>query len=192
MPAPKRVRIDAEERKRQILDAAIRTFGRQGYRQGALKDIAAEVGISLQGVLHHFGTKEALLAATLRHRNEIRAASFDTIRNEQGVVALFESFLTQNVAEPELMRLYVTLAAEATDEQHPAHAYFVERYAETWRMARSAVQTDQERGRVAPGDPDQRAHELIALSDGLQLQYLLGVPMDLVTTFRRAALALLT
>lgn len=192
MPAPKRVRIDAEERKRQILDAAIRTFGRQGYRQGALKDIAAEVGISLQGVLHHFGTKEALLAATLRHRNEIRAASFDTIRNEQGVVALFESFLTQNVAEPELMRLYVTLAAEATDEQHPAHAYFVERYAETWRMARSAVQADQERGRVAPGDPDQRAHELIALSDGLQLQYLLGVPMDLVTTFRRAALALLT
>jgi AcrR family transcriptional regulator len=192
MATTKRTRIDADERKRQILDAAVRIFGRQGYRQGALKDIAAEVGISMQGILHHFGTKEALLAATLRRRNEIRADSFERIREEQGVIALFESFLVQNADEPELMRLYVTLAAEATDEEHPAHDYFVERYADTWRMARDTILADQRAGRVAEGDADQRAHELVALSDGLQLQFLLGLPMDVAAVFRKAAAALLT
>ncbi|MGO7983453.1 TetR/AcrR family transcriptional regulator, partial [Rhizobium johnstonii] len=58
-------RTDPSIRRTQILDAAVDVFGKQGYRNGSLRDVADAVGLSIQGVLHHFPSKEELLLEVL-------------------------------------------------------------------------------------------------------------------------------
>ena len=68
------------------------------------------------------------------------------------------------------------VSAEATAADHPAHAYFVRRYENSVAGARIAptnkrAGTGALRGGVAPA---AAGRQLIALMDGLQVQWLLG------------------
>src|SRR5687768_3303093 len=54
-----------------IVDAALRAFAQRGYRGASIDSIAVEVGVSRQGVLHHFPSKVDLLVAVLEHRDEL-------------------------------------------------------------------------------------------------------------------------
>ena len=58
-----RPRRTAEEAHRRILDATERRLIDGGPEAVRLQDIAADVGISHPGILHHFGSRERLLAA---------------------------------------------------------------------------------------------------------------------------------
>ena len=53
-----RVRKSPEERRREIMDAAVRLVGEKGYYGTSLKEIADAVGMSQPGLLHYIGTKE--------------------------------------------------------------------------------------------------------------------------------------
>ncbi|WP_052372982.1 TetR/AcrR family transcriptional regulator [Amycolatopsis taiwanensis] len=186
-------RSTPEQRRLQIIDAAVSVFGRQGYRQGALKTVADEVGLTIQGLLHYFPTKEELLLAALHHRNALDRENLQRVLEEGGVVAVTRYILQRNVEHPGFMRLFVTLAAEATDPDHPAHEYFVERYTRVFSYAGEAIQADVRKGAIRPDvDADALAEQLVALMDGLQLQALLRPEMDLLAAFDRAVAALVT
>jgi AcrR family transcriptional regulator len=58
-------RISATERREQILDAATRVFGEQGYYGATTDRIAREAGISQPYVLRLFGSKERLFIDVL-------------------------------------------------------------------------------------------------------------------------------
>jgi len=57
-----------------ILAKATRLFARQGYEGTSVQDVADAVGVTKQGVLHHYASKEelrrAVVDATLSHWNE--------------------------------------------------------------------------------------------------------------------------
>ena len=44
----------------QALEAALRLFSRQGFRATSMRQIAAESGISVGNLYHHFANKEEL------------------------------------------------------------------------------------------------------------------------------------
>ena len=58
--APRNVGADPEKRKR-ILDAAIRTFGRRGFHEARIAEIAAAAGVAEGTVYLYFKNKEDLL-----------------------------------------------------------------------------------------------------------------------------------
>ena len=58
-------RTGGEKRKHQLIEEAIRAFGRDGYAGASLDQIAAAAGIRKQTLLYYFPTKEALLEACL-------------------------------------------------------------------------------------------------------------------------------
>lgn len=49
-----------KEKQNTIIDAALKTFGTNGYKKTSISDIAAAAGISKAMVFHYFGTKKAL------------------------------------------------------------------------------------------------------------------------------------
>jgi TetR/AcrR family transcriptional regulator, fatty acid metabolism regulator protein len=55
-----------EERRRQILDAAVRAFAQKGYYASRVSDIAEEAGVAYGLVYHYFESKEAVLEAIFR------------------------------------------------------------------------------------------------------------------------------
>ena len=58
--------IAQEEKRRLILDAAVRTFARSGYHATRVGDIAEEAGVAYGLVYHYFSSKEDLLETIFR------------------------------------------------------------------------------------------------------------------------------
>ncbi|MDY7557643.1 TetR family transcriptional regulator C-terminal domain-containing protein [Cryobacterium sp. 10C3] len=88
---------------------------------------------------------------------------------------------------PGLVELHCVLSAEATAPEHPAHQYFLDRY--TWVVALmiEAFSNAQAAGQLAEAvEPASAARSLIALSDGLQVQWLLAPDtLDMAEELRR-------
>ena len=59
--APKVSEQYMEERRSQILDAAVATFSRKGFHQTTIEDIRLEAGVSRGAVYHYFKTKEDII-----------------------------------------------------------------------------------------------------------------------------------
>jgi len=172
-------------RRQQILRTALEVFAEQGYRGSSLREIADRVGISQAGVLHHFGSKEVLLAAVLEERD---AVDKQLVRHAKGIALLdaLRDLVAHNTQVPGLIRLYVTLSAEATDPEHPAHDFFVGRYARVRAEFARELAAARDTGDIGPEtDVDRATQLLVAVMDGLQIQWLLDERMDMVAAFDR-------
>ncbi|MBC7291678.1 MAG: TetR family transcriptional regulator C-terminal domain-containing protein [Actinotalea sp.] len=78
-----------------------------------------------------------------------------------------------NAAAPGLVELYAVLSAEAGDPEHPAHDFFVRRYARLRAELTTAFRQAADEGRLRPGvEPARAAVLLVACWDGLQVQWL--------------------
>lgn len=162
-------------RRRDILEAAIDVFSSNGFRSGSIREIAERVGMSQAGLLHHFTNKNELLAQVLQLRddrarvrmNGITAPGIETLRE-------FIAVIEHNATVPGLVELHCVLSAEATAPDHPAHAYFEDRYTGLIADLTAAFDQVASAGQLAPGtSPDSAARGIVAMSDGLQLQWLL-------------------
>ncbi len=161
-------------RRDKIIDAAIEQFGEVGYRAAGLRDIAASAGITHPGLLYHFGSKDELLAAVLKYRDDQQGAMITAVQpTPDAVLDALYALAEQNTAEVRIVEMFATLSAEATDPNHPAHEYFRARYADVRRRFTALAQVLVDAGWTRPGlSADVAATNIIALMDGLQLQWL--------------------
>jgi TetR/AcrR family fatty acid metabolism transcriptional regulator len=60
------VAVSQEEKRRQILEAAVRAFARKGYHACRVGEIAEEAGVAYGLVYHYFGSKEEVLQTIFR------------------------------------------------------------------------------------------------------------------------------
>lgn len=177
-------------RRAEILDAALAVFGRSGFRGGSLREIAEVVGISQAGLLHHFPDKTAVLTALLDRRDESARSLFTGPRGIDTILAAVD-VVEANTANRATTELYCVLSAEATADDHPAHAYFVARYERYRALLVDAFGLMQQAGQLRAGvDIESAAASTLALMDGLQLQWLLDpgsvdVPTALRTHLQR-------
>lgn len=179
----------------EILDQAMAMFGEVGYRGASLRVIATRCGISHPGLLHHFPTKGSLLLAVLEHRDEVDGEWF-SVGEPKGVDCLrrLVDLAVLNAERRGIVELFSVLAAEATSAEHPAHAYFVERYRNLVLTTAVSYGEARDEGALREGiDPGEAAQQLIALMDGLQTQWLLsGCATDMAGVMRAHVQAQLT
>ncbi len=162
--------------RQDVLDAAMALFAEVGYRSASLREVATRVGISHSGLLHHFGSKSGLLTAVLARRDEIDQAAIDAdVDAGQDVLSALVHVVERNADSPQLVQLFATLSAEATAPDHPAHAYFQQRYAELVERVEAHLVELASAGRLRAGaDPAAGARVVVATMDGLQVQWLLA------------------
>ncbi len=178
-PAPTRrprgTYAKTEATRQAILDAALEVFSGSGYRAGSLREIAVRTGMSEAGLLHHFRNKSALLEAVLEEKDE-RARTIVPTGSDDGAAVLrgLVELAEYNASIPGVVELFATLSAEATAPDHPAHAYFVRRYEFTRSTIERALTNLERDGRLRHGmTPRRAAITIIAMMDGLQVQWLL-------------------
>ncbi|GAA1445849.1 helix-turn-helix domain-containing protein [Nocardiopsis tropica] len=173
-------------KREEILSAALDLISRHGYRGTSVKAIAASVGLSPAGVLHHFGTKESLFVEVLKRRDEldaIRARTDSDSVTEKSPLHPLDSYaelVDSNSGVPGLVELYSAMAVEAADPSHEAHVFFADRRVEAHRILTKAVRRMQEDGRLTTKiDAGALATALHALADGLQTLWLVDPDVDM-------------
>jgi AcrR family transcriptional regulator len=175
------------ERREEILAAADAAFAKHGFRGASLATISQEVGLSQPGLLHHFPSKEHLLLEVLRYREE-RGLEYvaRTLEEADGYADALLELCAANARTPGLVRLFTVLAAESVDDDHPANEFFRARYRHLRELVSTRFAEEQRAERwPADVDPDTLAVQVLALFDGLQLQWLLEPDaVDMVEVLR--------
>ena len=178
------------ERRHQILDAALQVFAAHGYRAGSMREVARTADMSLSNLMHHFRTKEDLLFALLRRRDD------DSPGQRTGTNDLVADILSQarwNQTMRDLIALYTVLSAESVTDGHPGRDYFIERFVTVRRGFEEEFGKLRDAGRLRPGvDPHMVAGCITALWDGIQLQWLLQPDQINVVAYLEAFLDLVT
>lgn len=162
-----------DDRRARILDEAVRFFAAKGYRNASLSELAERLGMTHQGMLYYFGTKERLLLETVVERVHAERERFPSMMH----AATFDSLIDVvrfNARSAELVRLYAVLAAESLDEGDPLHSFFTDRYRHMRDIAAGVLRRGQERGELrADVDPDRVAAEMTAVVLGMESQWLM-------------------
>jgi AcrR family transcriptional regulator len=185
-----RARKPAAERRRQIIEVTTRLIAERGFWGLSMQDVADECGVTVPGLLHHVGSKDGLLVAVLDHRD---AADADALVAELGPGAaptgvdlrrLCAALVRRNAGQPEIVRLFAVLEAESLAPGHPAHLYFAARQERTLEMFTALAIGISDR-------PGSLARQVMALMDGLQIQWLRDPDgTDLVTEWEAVAATL--
>jgi AcrR family transcriptional regulator len=108
-PAPARPRLPAEERRAEVVEAAIRAFAVGGYAGTSTEEIARLAGVSQPYVFRLFGSKQALfMAAVGRAFERVRTEFADAARHPLAVTD-FHPVLAAIAARYSLMLRDLTL-----------------------------------------------------------------------------------
>jgi TetR/AcrR family fatty acid metabolism transcriptional regulator len=118
----------APDKRRLILDAAVRVFARQGFHACRVSDIADEAGVAYGLVYHYFASKDEVLDTLFLERwnvmlELIREVDADAtpVRDKLGAIASFIVDSYQH--DPDLMKVIiveVTRAANSFGNTHIA------------------------------------------------------------------------
>jgi AcrR family transcriptional regulator len=173
-------RVRSEARRAEIVRAALEVIAERGYRGASLAAVAERVGLTQQGLLHYFPTKDALLVAVLKERDQ-----WDAVPDTQWRVDLLVSLVEYNAMRPGIIQTFSALLGESVTEGHPAREYFTERYRQV-RESMAAVLRAEYGERLPNGlTPERTAPLLVAVMDGLQYQWLLDPEsVDMPGAFR--------
>lgn len=76
-----------EDRRRQILRAAVKVFAEQGYHGARISDVAEEAGVAYGLVYHYFGNKENLLRSIFDANWAVFARAIEEIAGQKAPAA---------------------------------------------------------------------------------------------------------
>ncbi|MGW7412976.1 TetR/AcrR family transcriptional regulator [Streptomyces sp. NPDC054863] len=178
-----RARARSEERRAEILRAAFEVIAERGYRGASLASVAERVGLTQQGLLHYFPTKDALLVAVLEERDQ-----WDTggaLSPESWRLDLMDSLVEYNAMRPGVVQTFSALLGESVTDGHPARDFFTHRYQAVRGGMAGALRAEFGERLPSGLTPEQAAPLLVAVMDGLQYQWLLDPEsVDMPGSFR--------
>jgi AcrR family transcriptional regulator len=176
-PAPRR--RGRPSRRDAILQAAVELFAKGGSRGTCIADIAERIGVTPPAVIHHFKTKEALLAEVVGVIDERRSdldLQSDGARGPERLthVGLLGERLESNPELANLQRLATVMVAEALDPDHQRHDYFVGRHREFRARVAETLRIGMIEGWVRDDvDPEVGAVIVLGALQGMQIQWFL-------------------
>jgi transcriptional repressor BetI len=162
-----------EVRRRQLIDATIRTIHELGYEKVTLGRVARTAGISPGLVPHYFRDKQGLLEATMRHiAEELRMELSRHLAEAHGPRERLTAILNANFAArcfaPEIASAWLAFWGQAHSDPNLTRMQRVMRRRLRSNLARPLRELvpDAEARRIAMG--------LSIFIDGLSLRHALG------------------
>jgi len=180
----------ADQRRRQMLTAALDVISERGFADTRIADIAERIGISPALIIYYFKTKDQLLTEAIRHYEDTWYAEgkrrMDALPT---AAARIEEFVAMNLlpdSDDELesdWQLWLEFWVQAA--RNPGVAVLRQKSDERWREALvSLVCSGQSNGEFASLDPHPFSIVVSSLLDGLTIQIALDDPVvDPVSAF---------
>ncbi|HUA31268.1 MAG TPA: TetR/AcrR family transcriptional regulator [Streptosporangiaceae bacterium] len=184
-----------DARRRQIMDAAITCFAREGFHHATMQDIVAETGLSAGAIYRYFPSKEDIVAAIAAEHHAAEAAALAEAGGDDIAAALrhlVEVSLGRlaDPAEQRWRRVTVQVWGEAlrSDRVMDIVRGGLD---EPVRILADLFRRGQHEGTVPPAlDPDGAARVCASIFQGLVLQQAWDPRLD-VDAYITAVLALI-
>jgi AcrR family transcriptional regulator len=114
------------DRRRQILDAAVRVFARRGFHACRVSDVADEAGVAYGLVYHYFRSKEEVLDTLFIERWEIllavvRDADAAPVAPREKLRAIASFIVDSYRHDPDLMKVIVVEVTRAANSFGRTH-----------------------------------------------------------------------
>ena len=138
----------ALDKRRTILDAAVRVFARQGFHGCRVSDIADEAGVAYGLVYHYFDSKDEVLDTLFLERWDVMLAAIEEVderdlpaREKLYAIAafIFDSYRH----DPELMKVIIVEVTRAANSFGRTH---LDKIREAYRGIADIVAKAQEDG----------------------------------------------
>ena len=150
----------------ELVQKALQAFYRGGFHAIGMDRLAKETGVSKTAIYKHFRTKEELILATLRLRDEqfrnwlVRRVEARTSDAKEQLLAIFD-VLEEWFEEPEFKScMFIKASSEYQDREHPIHATAAEH-------KRLLITDFTERAKKAGAEnPEDLARELLVIKEG--------------------------
>src|SRR5690348_4387350 len=150
----------ADQRREQMLRAAIDVIVERGYAESRIADVAERAGTSPALVIYYFKTKDQLLTEAIRFSEDSwyeagmrRMAEIATAARKLEEIVAMSCLPEADDSDPESSwALWLDLWAQAA--RHPEVASVRQKFDERWReLICSLVMEGQEAGEFGPVDP---------------------------------------
>jgi AcrR family transcriptional regulator len=173
----------ADQRRDQMLRAAIDVIEERGFPETRIADVAARAGTSPALVIYYFKTKDQLLTEALRYAEDYwyeqgkrRMAAIPTAAGRLEELVAMSCLPEADSREPAgSWLLWLDLWAQSV--RLPEVAIVREKFDERWRQTiTELVLAGQEAGEFGPVSAEDFALTLSALLDGLAIQIALDDP----------------
>jgi TetR/AcrR family transcriptional regulator, fatty acid metabolism regulator protein len=146
----------AVEKRRVILDAAVKVFARQGFHTCRVSDIADEAGVAYGLVYHYFSSKEEILDTLFLERWDVMLAAIaeaDATRlaPRDKLYAIASFIIDSYRHDPELMKVIIVEVTRAANTFGRTHlAKIRDAYEKIAAIVRRAQQEGQFRTEITP------------------------------------------
>lgn len=163
-------RLPAAERRRKLVEAAIRVFTEGSYRGTTTAEIARAAGVSEPILYRHFASKRDLYLAALEHVWEKARSSWERALTEApdacaAVEEIGKGHVSVRSAKLQLAELWVQALSEASED--PELRRHVRRHMrEVHDFVADLIRRGQEQGAIA-AERDANAEAWIMLAGGI-------------------------
>ena len=145
MAAPKQTPVD---KRKLILDAAVRVFARQGFHTCRVSDIADEAGVAYGLVYHYFQSKDQVLDTLFLQRwdvllEAIRETDAHAIPAREKLEAIAGFIIESYRHDPDLMKVIIIEVTRAANTFGAAH---LGKISEAYELIRGVVEKAQRDG----------------------------------------------
>jgi TetR/AcrR family transcriptional regulator, fatty acid metabolism regulator protein len=142
-------RTTGAEKRRIILDAAIRVFARQGFHSARVSDIADEAGVAYGLVYHYFGSKDEVLDTLFLERWELLLEAIREVDRggdepRQKLRAITSFIVDSYRHDPDLMKVIIVEVTRAANSFGARH---LPRIREAYTLIADIVADAQQAGR---------------------------------------------
>jgi AcrR family transcriptional regulator len=167
----------SEERKNQILEAAVAVFARLGFQQARMDDIASQAGLSKGALYLYYKSKDAIIAALLKYffaQEFKRLQAFVEADQQESIYEQLLNLTRQLAAAMEWMAKLMPIAFEfyAIAGRNKEVHQFLKEYYKTYRTELALlIQRGIDRGEFRTVDAEATATTLAAVYEGLALLF---------------------
>ena len=180
--APSKRELQREERRGQILDAALMVFSQKGYHATNVSDVAAQAGVSQGTIYWYFDSKEELFTAAMLSvfvdfgqeavasleacetaSEKLRALGRrmgDFVVGLEGILVMFLGYWASSPSREEVGRFWIDLLVEYKD------------------IIVGIIEEGVERGEFRPVDAEALVWALMGAYDGLAAYAMLMPDID--------------
>ena len=171
--------VDKDKKRREILQAAMQVFARDGYHRAKMESVAEEAGIGKGTVYEYFKSKADLFIALHEHMltelksfymKELSEIREPTLMLERFIAVAFETF---RAWEPFFLVFFDFWAEGGRGQQEALlQTQMRQAYAESRSDVAAIIDAGAQDGSFRQVEPTLTAASILASLDGLVLQWL--------------------